>query len=129
MGLDTVADSAMICTSGFLRMSLVRATSSVGPLPGSCIMWISSAMISPTLSIHLLPWRIIESAFSEVATTMSASSMPRSSESRSPVLRWVRMPRYENMSKSSFFSAARAFSGTIYSTFLWSVSTVFSAGM
>ena len=53
--LDMVADSAMICRSLFLRMSFVNATSRVGPLPGSWIMWISSAMTNPTSCIHLLP--------------------------------------------------------------------------
>ena len=55
----------------------------------------------------------MESAFSEVAMMMSALSMPLSSESRSPVLMWTLMPRSANCRKSSLFSEARAFSGTM----------------
>ena len=69
--MDTVADRAMTWRSDLLRIILVRATSNVGPLPGSWIMWISSAITSFTPSIHLLPCLIMESL---------------SSESRSPVL-------------------------------------------
>ena len=114
--LDIVADSAMTCRSLLRRIILVRATSRVGPLPGSCIMWISSAMTSLTSSIQRLPWRIMESAFSEVAMTMSAFSRPLSSESRSPVLMWTFIPRSEKRRKSSLFSEARALSGTMYRT-------------
>ena len=71
----------------------------------------------------------MESAFSDVATTMSASSSPLSSESRSPVLRCVLMRRLANLSKSSFFSDANAFSGTMYRTFLCFSTMVWSAGM
>ena len=76
-------------------------------------MWISSAMTSLTSSIQRLPWRIMESAFSDVATMMSAFSMPLSSESRSPVLMCTFMPRSANCRKSSLFSDARALSGTM----------------
>ncbi len=110
---DMVADRAIIWRLGFLLISFVSATSRVGPLPGSWIMWISSAITSPTESIHLLPWRIIESAFSDVATTMSASFMPPSSESRSPVLIATVNPRCEKDSRSSFFSEAKALRGTM----------------
>ena len=56
----------------------------------------------------------MESAFSEVATTTSAFDSPRSSLSRSPVLMCTLNPSLsEKTSKSSLFSAARAFSGTM----------------
>ena len=92
---------------------MVRETSSVGPLPGSWSMCISSAMTNPTDSIHLLPWRIRESAFSDVATITSESESFLSSESRSPMLMPTDMPRWENLSKSSLFSDASAFRGTM----------------
>ena len=76
-------------------------------------MCISSAMTNPTDSIHLLPWRISESAFSDVATITSESESFLSSESRSPMLMPTDMPRWENLSKSSFFSDASAFRGTM----------------
>ena len=111
--LDMVADRAITCRSLLRRIIFVSATSRVGPLPGSWIMWISSAITSFTSSIQRLPWRIIESAFSDVAMIMSAFSMPLSSESRSPVLMCTLMPRSEKRRKSSLFSDARALSGTM----------------
>ena len=107
-----VADSAMTCRLRFLRMNLVIATSKVGPLPGSWIMWTSSAMTRPRSVIHLLSWRIIESAFSDVAITISASEIS-SSLSGSPVVITTLIPRCENLARSSRFSLANAFRGTM----------------
>ncbi|KUE74374.1 hypothetical protein AUQ37_04535 [Candidatus Methanomethylophilus sp. 1R26] len=110
--METVADSAMTCRRGFLSISLVMATSRVGPLPGSCIMCTSSAISRPRPSSQRFPWRMRESAFSEVAMTMSAFPMS-SSLSGSPVADTVRIPRSENFARSSLFSEASAFSGTM----------------
>ena len=126
--LDMVAERAITCIPGLRCMNLVMATSRVGPLPGSCIMCTSSAMMSPRSSIHLLPWRIMESAFSDVAMTMSASDTS-SSLSGSPVVMTTRIPRSENFARSSLFSEARAFSGTMYRTFDLFLRTMFRAGM
>ena len=68
-----------------------------------------------------------ESAFSDVATITSASPSFLSSESRSPMLMPTFIPRWENLSKSSFFSDASAFRGTMYSTRLASTRIFFRA--
>ncbi len=66
-----VADSATVWRSGSCRRSFARVTSRVGPRWASSTRWTSSATTQARSSIHEAPFRMSESTFSEVATTMS----------------------------------------------------------
>ena len=100
-----------------MSCSLESTISSVGPLDGSFIRWISSETTISTSFSHEAPCRRSESAFSEVHMTMSFFARRLPLLSRSPVEMPTFMPSFLKGCKSSHFSEARARNGTMYMLF------------
>ena len=113
-----VALRARICRSGFICLSLARATSRVGPRspPMRCISSATTREIPPIQGVLCLSR---ESHFSFVVMTMSYPSSQGVELSRSPVLMPILIFRPSRLStpayawKVSYFSHARARRGVM----------------